>query len=127
MDGGDETGEILAYMLLGDQACRHFFTVGVGDRNAEDAFRLEDAMSVMAQGPMPKRRLEFFGAIEPVMDFLVVLRNATKTLGRALCVMKCVCDFTIPFVQFLLRSRGGNPRFLEDQLGEILCRPHHLG
>ena len=69
-------------MLLAQDSGWDMFAIRVHDRGAEDTFRLEDALRVMAQSAMPKVTHELLAGVEPVMQGQVVLGLATVTACR---------------------------------------------
>lgn len=78
MYGGNESGEIFPNMLFTDHTDWDFFTSRVDDDRAKQSFRLEDPVRMVSQGTMAKRRFEFLGSIEPIVDGDVVLGDTAE-------------------------------------------------
>ncbi len=65
-------------MLFRDESHRHHPPVRIDERAAEYPLRLKDAVAVMSQGPMDRKRFMSLRSIEPVMNRMIVCWHPTE-------------------------------------------------
>src|SRR6056297_2902450 len=83
-------------MLLADPAHGYVPTRAIGQGQAENPFRLEQALSVVAHGSVREEREVLFRGVEPVVDGLIVGRHPAEFPGRAFSMMKRMRHLTAP-------------------------------
>jgi len=72
---------VFADVLLADPAHGDVSTSAIGQGQAEDTFRLEQALSMMAQSSVREEREVLFRGVKPVVYGLIVRRHPTEFSG----------------------------------------------